>query len=252
MNTSETKSKRNTPRYAAFVLLATLLTALTCSLPFIAGRIGGGDVSLTSLPNFGQPTDNLSSSFTPTGSIPTATPLGGSGSTALGDACLPGKWNMDQDSVVDYLSKTMQGNNYFEFLPQSASGRVQLQFVDGIIYVEVRDFRVDMQVNINVPTDAGDFSIVLNSTGIGNYASSQGFTLDITNITYETQGTMTTALGSIKIDSNDLGELAKDLKFVEKIPEVIEARNMNFTCQGDELAIQVNSYSWLLFYRALH
>jgi hypothetical protein len=243
-----------------FIKTLVVLVTLACSLNLSECGLDGGEATAP-FPSLSSPTPipTLQSTFDPgiLPPLPTAThtqdsapqpPPSGPGSTASGAACLPGTWHVDHSSVINYMTLTMFGVGEFDFTPISSSGKLELQIIPGQIVLLAEYFKVDVGVNIGGVANVNVNNIYIQANGHGNYSASDS-KVDLTNISYNSMGTMESTTGSFSMDMNDLLTIANAFGFARGKEVPIQSTSVNYTCSGDILTIVVNKYASVTFVR---
>jgi hypothetical protein len=187
--------------------------------------------------------------LTPTVVVPTVTPSGPS-TTATGAACLPGVWQINHESVVEYINLTMQGVEQFGFTPQSSDGKLELQISQGQVNLVADEFMVDVGVHVGQMANISAFSASIESDASANYSASDT-QIALTGILYDADGAITSLVASFTVNFNDLLTLAQTLGFARGLPNPITSRTMNYTCSADELSIVVNPHASVSFDRVI-
>lgn len=187
--------------------------------------------------------------------VPTVTPAQAPTSStpstnAVGAACLPGVWQINYESVINYIYLTMIGVNQYGFSPQGASGKLELHVAESQIALYADDFTVDVGVHVGEMTNLSAFSAAINAEG-GAYYTATDSQVYLSGIVYDAEGTVTSLSASLTADFDDLFSLAQSLGFGEDIPASITYRTLNYSCGGDVLSIQVNPYASVIFDRVV-
>jgi hypothetical protein len=171
--------------------------------------------------------------------------------TATGVLCLPGTWQINHDSVNNYIYLTLIGVQEYGFSPQSSSGTLQLQIDQTQVVLQAEDFTVGVSVSVGSITDLAAFSASIDAEGYATYVASDS-QIVLTNILYDAEGQVTSQNATFTMDFNELLSLAHTLGFARNIPNPITYRTMYYTCSGDTLSIKVNQYAWVIFDRVLN
>lgn len=249
-------------------MIAVLAFAtLACSLNLSQFGIGGGN---DSDPGDGPATPTLIPTFifktvTPTPVedgdpepvIPTDTPVpaapSGPSTTATGAVCLPGTWQIDPESVKNYIVLSMIGFEEYGFSAKSVSGKLEIQIIPGQINLLAEAFKVVIGVNVGGVADASLFGVTVNANGSASYTATNSV-VSMTGITYSVVGTMESGESgavSYSMDFNDLLSVAKDMGFAKDLPVPITERDIVYTCAGDTLTIVVNAHASVIFRRVV-
>jgi hypothetical protein len=249
---NKNKSSRRTIRVGSLVsLLAIVLSACTINLG------GGGEptATLPPVPTYTQissqpteqpitqPTDTL-----PLPETPTNTPFTSPGSTATGAACLPGTWQIDHPSVLNYMTLSMFGVGEFDFTPLASEGKLELQIIPGQINLLAENFKVDIGVNIWGVANVNINNIYVQANGAAAYTATDS-KVDLTGITYNVMGTLQSATASFSLDIDDLLNIAHALGFASDVKLPYETHSFHYTCSGDILSIVVNEFASVSFNR---
>jgi hypothetical protein len=249
---NKNKSSRKTIRVGLLAaLLAIGLAACTINLS------GGGDggeptATLPPVPTFtdiplqptAPPTD-----LPPIPGAPTDTPFVGPGSTATGAACLPGTWQIDHPSVLNYMTLSMLGVGEFDFTPLASSGKLELQIIPGQINLLAENFKVDIGVNIWGVANVNVNNVYIQANGAAAYTATDS-QVDLTGITYNVIGTLESATASFSLDIEDLLNIAHALGFAGDVNHPYETHKFYYTCSGDILSIVVNEFASVSFNRS--
>jgi hypothetical protein len=201
------------------------------------------------------PMDSAAATPTFTVVVPTITPepqptSSTPSTTATGALCLPGTWQINHDSVTNYIYLTMIGIEQYGFSPKSSSGTLQLQIDQAQVVLMAEDFTVGVDVQVGEITDIGAFTASIDADGYATYVASYN-QIVLTNILYDADGEVTSLSATFSVDFDDLLDLAQTLGFAEGISNPITYRVMYYTCSGDILTIQVNPYASVIFNRVL-
>ncbi len=248
-------SGKSKAKYALLKTVVVLVT-LACSLNLSECGLGGGEATAT-LPSLSSPTPipTLQPTFDPNIFPPLLTPTAtiqsppsSPGSTASGAACLPGTWQIDHSSVINYMTLTMFGVGEFAFTPISSSGKLELQIIPGQIVLLAEYFKVDVGVNIGGVANVNINNVYIQANGHSNYIASDS-SADLTNISYNAMGVMESTTGSFSVDLNDLLSIANAFGFARGLKVPVQSTKLHFTCSGDVLTIVVNKYASVTFYR---
>lgn len=248
-------SGKRTVRYVLLKTVVVLVT-LACSMNLSECGLGGGEATAT-IPSLPSPTPIPT--FLPTfdpGSLPplltptptTQSPPSSPGSTASGAACLPGTWQVDHSSVINYMTLTMFGVGEFNFTPISSSGKLELQIIPGQIVLLAENFKVDVGVNIGGVANVNINNVYIQANGHSNYIATNS-KANLSSISYNAMGVMESTTGSFSVDINDLLTIANAFGFARGVDVPIQSQNLKFTCSGDVLTIVVNKYASVTFYR---
>jgi hypothetical protein len=185
--------------------------------------------------------------------VPTVTPVptaSGPSTTATGASCLPGVWQINHDSVTEYIYLTLIGVQQYGFSPQSSEGLLRLQISSGQIVLLAEDFTVGVGVNVGEIDNLSAFSASIDAEGFANYVATET-QVALTDILYDADGTITSLSASFTVDFDDLLSLAQTLGFAEGIQNPVVSKVMTFRCSGDNLTVQVNPYSSVDFDRVV-
>jgi hypothetical protein len=170
--------------------------------------------------------------------------------TATGTLCLPGTWQINHDSVTNYIYLTMIGVEQYGFSPESSSGKLQLKIDQAQVVLEAEDFTVGVNVSVGSMSNLSAFSASIYAEGYATYVASDS-QIVLTNILYDAEGDVTSLSATFTVDFKDLLDLAQTLGFARGLPNPITYRVMNYTCSGDTLTIKVNPYASVIFNRVL-
>lgn len=239
------------------IVLLVIILAMVIACPFALRLATAARVEATAtpptlptatlVPTFGVPTatGGVEGDETALPAVPTSTYS--SGSTASGAACLPGTWQIDHASVVNYMTLSMIGREIYAFTPLSAEGKLELQISPSQINLLAEDFTVTVGVNLGGMSNISEFDAIISSTGNSNYQVSDT-AINLSGVTYNAQGTMSSSIASFTMDFNDLLEIANSLGFAKNLHPV-SSKNLKYTCNGDVLTIVVNPYASVTFRR---
>lgn len=178
----------------------------------------------------------------------TKTTVADSGSTATGAACMPGTWQIDHDSVVNYLNQSMSGRGVTTFTPLSVEGKLELQIGPDQINAVAEDFKIRLGINLVGISNVSEFDVVVDSTGNAIYDASDIY-MTLTEMTYAVQGSMDYALASFSMDLNALLEIANSLGFAKNM-QPVTTKGLESTCEGDVMTLVINQYASVIFRRA--
>lgn len=249
----KTKSRKAVVRKIIVILIVILQPLLAC--PFVL-RLTTARVerptatpfafsTATQAPTIGIP---VAATNTPAeGPTPQATITTTVESMATGADCMPGTWQIDHDSVVNYISQSMSGRGVNAFTPLSSEGKLELQISSDRIDLSAEGFKVRMGVNAVGITNVSEFDALMEATGNSSYTATDTY-VAITNVTYDVEGTMDYALASFTVDFNTLLEIANTLGFAQNLHPVVNT-GLASTCQGDVMTIVINPYASVIFRR---
>ena len=197
---------------------------------------------------------------------PEATVTPGNASTnAYGEACLPGTWKIDQNSVKDYINDSIAYYDYDEFAAKSVSGNLSVTFnTDGTVGMSARDFSVVLGVESGVFSDFTNFTFIAQSSGAAYYAADDDadndvYVLEITNAAYDANAVLqktpkdTSAQSrlAVNLSLSDLLDFAQSMGFAKDFSTSMRAQNLFYECEGDTLVIQLNSVGEVKFVRVI-
>jgi hypothetical protein len=189
---------------------------------------------------------------TETDSSPTSalmiTPGGGSSSGTSGAACLPGRWQVDHESVIDYMSDTMEGVGEEGFTPLASEGKLSLVIETREVYLAAVAYQVDVGVNIGGKVNANSNKVTIQADASAGYLASDT-QINLTEITYDVGGTLESDTGLFTLDMDDLLVIANTYGFARDLTLPIQSTYFSYTCSGDVLTIQVNPYAAVAFNR---
>ncbi|MBN2503031.1 MAG: hypothetical protein JXB38_19785 [Anaerolineales bacterium] len=194
----------------------------------------------------------------------TVTP-GDSSTNAYGEACLPGTWKIDQNSVKDYINDSMAFYDYDEFAAKSVAGILSITFnTDGTVGMSARDFSVVLGVESGAFSDFTNFTFIAQSSGAAYYAADDDadddtYVLEITNAAYDANAVLqktpkdasAQSRLSVKLSLNDLLDFAQSMGFAKDFSTSMRAQNLLYECEGDTLVIQLNSVGDVTFIRVI-
>ena len=257
----------NNKVFIGLMIAALVLSMLACSLDLSQLGIGGGnDADATDEPTTPTPIPTfIFITITPTPvedggaapEVPTNTPVpaapSGPSTTATGAVCLPGTWQIDHESVKNYIILSMIGFEEYGFSAKSVSGKMELQITPGQINILAEGFKVVIGVNVGGVADASLFSVSVNANGSASYTATDSV-VSMTSITYNVVGTMESGESgtvSYSMDLDDLLNVAQDLGFAKDLPVPITERQIVYTCAGDTLTIVVNAHATVTFRRVV-
>jgi hypothetical protein len=186
---------------------------------------------------------------TPTVVVPTVTPSGPS-TNATGASCLPGVWQINHESVINYIQLTMLGEKEYGFTPQGSEGKLELQISPGQVNLLAEEFTVDIGVTVGEMANISAFSTSILADASANYLASDT-QIALTEIVYDANGNVTSLVASFTVNFDDLLSLAQTMGFARGLPNPITSRTMNYTCSGDVLTIVVNPYASVSFDRVI-
>ncbi len=215
---------------------------------------GGGEV----IPS---PTDDWLVPPTPEATV---TP-GDSSTNAYGEACLPGTWKIDQNSVKDYINDSMAHYDYDEFAAKSVSGNLSVTFnTDGTVGMSARDFSVVLGVESGAFSDFTNFTFIAQSSGAAYYAvdddvDNDVYVLKITNAAYDANAVLqktpkdssAQSRLAVNLSLSDLLDFAQSMGFAKDFSTNLRAQNLLYECEGDVLVIQLNSVGEIKFTRVI-
>jgi hypothetical protein len=239
------------------MLLAT--AAIACTIDFTGWGFGGEEATATFPP---VPTATPIPTLQPTtepGVVPPPTqppptqppptqPYDGPGSKALGVYCLPGTWQMDHSSVINYMNLSMIGVDEYGFTPLGSEGKLELQIIPGHINLLAENFKVDIGVNIGGVANVNINDFYMQANGSANFTGDDA-ELFLTEVTYDVSGTIVSSIGTFNMDLFDLLSVAYALGFAGDIHHPTYSTRFDYSCSGDILTIVVNEFASVSFYR---
>lgn len=209
--------------------------------------------SSTPLPLVGQETTGPSDfpTLAPTAIPPLAAPTGSPSTSATGSACLPGTWQIDHQSVKNYMNLTMIGVGEYGFNPISSEGKLELQISPGQINLLAENFKVSVGVSPGGVGSVTYSDATIQSNGSAAYTATNT-QISLSNITYNAVGILEGPTASFSADFNDLIKIARDYGFTRDMENTIKtSATLKYTCSGDTLTLVVNSYASVSFWRVL-
>ena len=210
--------------------------------------------SATSIPTLDQGTTGPSDfpTLAPTEEPTIVAPTAGSPSTsATGAACLPGTWQIDHQSVKNYMNLTMIGVGEYGYTPISSEGKLELQVSPGQINLLAENFKVSVGVSPGGVGSVTFSDVIIQSNGSATYTATD-IQIFLSNLAYNAAGIIESPTASFSLDFNDLISIARDYGFYRTIEDTIKtSATLKFTCSGDTLTIVVNSYASVAFWRVL-
>lgn len=221
-----------------FILGALLffLVTLACSLELPSLRIGQKEPTGT------HPAAYL---LTPSNRItPKVTPTPG----VFGAACLPGEWQIDYESVIEYMRDTMTGVGETGYTPLSSEGKLELQIENREIALVAEDFKVNVGVNIGGEPGATSNKVTVQASASANYLASDT-QVSLTDISYTVGGTLRSDSGFFNMELEDLLIVANTYGFARDLSLPVRSAFFSYTCAGDVLTIEVNPYAEVMFRR---
>jgi hypothetical protein len=218
--------------------LSLFLTALACSLE---------------LPQFGaeqkEPTGTHPAAYllTPSNRItPKVTPT--SMPEVSGAACLPGVWQIDHESVIEYMRDTMTGVGEMGYTPLSSVGKLELQIETRAVTLVAENFLLNVGVNVVEDPQVTFNEITIQANATGNYLASDA-QINFTDISYTVEGTLRFDGGFYNMAVEDLVNIANIYGFARDITLPVQTVFFSYTCSGDVLTIEVNPYAEVMFRR---
>jgi hypothetical protein len=225
-------SRRSVGKFILWVILL-VFAALACNLELTQFGIGQKEASETE--------------YSPT-STATVTPGGGPSSGVSGAACLLGTWQVDHESVIDYMADTMDGVGEEGFTPLTSEGKLSLVIETREVTLAAVDYQVDVGVNIGGKVNANSNKVTVRADASANYLASDT-QINLTEITYDVGGTLESDTGLFTLDIDDLLVIANTYGFARDLTLPIQSTYFSYTCSGDVLIIVVNPYAAVSFER---
>lgn len=208
------------------------LAALACGLELPEFRIGQIEPTET------KPVDNV---LTPSSGI-TPTP-GDSGA-----ACLPGTWQIDHESVIEYMRDTMSGVGEEGFTPLASEGTLELRIESREIILVAEDFKVNVGVDIGGIPDATSNETTIEADARADYLASDT-QINLTEISYTVGGTLKSDNRLYNMELEDLMVIANTYGFARDLSLPVQSTYFSYTCSGDNLSIVVNEFASVSFNR---
>jgi hypothetical protein len=189
----------------------------------------------------------------PTGTNPTAellTPSGGITPTPgdSGAACLPGVWQIDHESVIEYMRDTMTGVGETAYTPLSSEGTLELQIESREMTLVAEDFKVNVGVKIGGDPDATSNETTVQADASANYLASDT-QINLTDISYDIGGTLKSDNRLYNMELEDLLVIVNTYGFARDLSLPVESTFFSYTCSGDSLSIVVNDFASVSFNR---
>jgi hypothetical protein len=205
---------------------------LACNLELPELRIGQNEPTETNL---------VVDTLTP-GSAITPTP-GDSGA-----ACLPGTWQVDHESVIEYMRDTMAGVGETAYTPLSSEGKLELQIESREITLVAEDFKINVGVKVGGDPDAASNETSVQADVRANFLAS-GTQINLTDISYNIEGTLNSDNRLYNMELEDLLVMANTYGFARDLSLPVESTFFSYTCSGDTLSIVVNDFASVSFNR---
>jgi hypothetical protein len=225
-------SRRSVGKLFLWVILL-IFAALACNLELTQFGIGQKEATETE----SSPT-----------STTMVTPGGGPSSGVSGAACLPGTWQIDHESVIDYMTDTMDSVGEEGFTPLTSEGSLSLQIESREVILEAVDYQVDVGVNIGGKVNANSNKVTVQVDASAKYLASDT-QINLTEIIYDVGGILESDTGLFTLDMDDLLVVANTYGFARDLTLPIQSVYFSYTCSGDVLTIQVNPYAAVSFER---
>ncbi len=204
----------------------------------------------TPLSDDGQETPDPSDfpTLTPTSAAPTE---GSPSTSATGAACLPGTWQIDHQSIQNYMTLTMIGVGEYGFNPISSEGKLELQISPGQVILLAENLKIKVGVSPGGVGSVTNSDAIIQSNGSAAYTASDTNIL-LSAVTYNAVGILESPTAAFSVDFTDLISIARDYGFYRTMENIIKtSASMIYTCAGDTLTIVVNSYASVSFWRVL-
>lgn len=225
-------SRRSVGKLILWIILLSF-AALACNLELTQFGIGQKEATETK----SSPTSAL-----------ILTPVGGSSLGTSGAACLPGTWQIDHESVIDYMADTMEGVGEEGFTPLTSEGKLSLVIETREVTLAAVAYQVDVGVNIGGKVNANSNKVTLQADANAKYLASDT-QINLTEIIYDVGGTLESDTGLFALDMDDLLVIANTYGFARDLPLPIQSTYFSYTCSGDVLTIEVNPYAAVAFNR---
>jgi hypothetical protein len=225
-------SRRSVGKLILWIILLSF-AALACNLELTQFGIGQREATETA--------------FSPT-STTVFTPGDGPNSGVSGAACLPGTWQIDHESVIDYMADTMEGVGEEGFTPLTSDGKLSLVIETREVNLAAVAYQVDVGVNIGGKVNANSNKVTVRADASAKYLASDT-QINLTEITYDVGGTLESDTGLFTLDMDDLLVIANTYGFARDLSLPIQSTYFSYTCSGDVLTIQVNPYAAVSFKR---
>lgn len=168
-------------------------------------------------------------------------------SPLIGAACIPGTWQIDHDSVLNYIAQSMTARGVTTFTPLSVTGKMELQIGEGQINAVAEDFKIRFGLNLIGISNLSEFDVIVDSAGNSSYDASDIY-MTLTDMTYDVQGMMEYAFASFSMDLNELLEIANSLGFAKNSP-MVTTIGLESNCNQDVMTIAINQYASVIFRR---
>jgi len=165
-----------------------------------------------------------------------------------GAACLPGTWQIDHESVIEYMGDTMAGVGETAYTPLSSEGKLELQIESREITLVAEDFKVNVGVKLGGDPDAASNETNVQADASANYLASDT-QINLTDISYTVEGTLKSDNRLYNMDLEDLLVIANTYGFARDLSLPVESTFFSYTCSGDILSIVVNDFASVSFNR---
>jgi len=182
--------------------------------------------------------------------VNTLTPSSGVTPTAgdSGAACLPGTWQIDHESMIEYMGDTMAGVGETGYTPLSSEGKLVLQIESRKITLVAEDFKVNVGVKVGGDPDAASNETNVQADVRANYLASDT-QINLTDISYTVEGILKSDNRLYNMDLEDLLVMENTYGFARDLSLPVESTFFSYTCSGDILSIVVNDFASVSFNR---
>jgi hypothetical protein len=172
----------------------------------------------------------------------TATPMAEQ-SLDSGKECVQGYWTVKPASLQTYANLTIQGSKLVDLTPSAVTGSNSILITYDQIYIVVDNLKVDLSANNST------INIVINGTVSAHYSINKT-RFKVNTIVYDLSGTLIEPAQTSTLDLNGLFNLARYLGFGLDYSKPPITENVRYTCQGDQLLLDMNDHANLTLTRA--
>ncbi|MGD8456537.1 MAG: hypothetical protein PVF83_09145 [Anaerolineales bacterium] len=183
------------------------------------------------------PANRITPKITPTATQPVS-----------GAACLPGVWQADHDSVIEYMSDTMLGVGESGYTPSSSEGKLEVEIKAREVSFTVENYLLNVDVSIEEDPEVTYNEVAIQANATANYLASDS-QINFTDISYSIEGSLEFDGGFYNMEIEDLINIANIYGFARDVTLPVQTLYFSYSCSGDILTIKVNPFAEMVFTR---